>query len=67
MLRVQNVKVNKYVKNKLNICIRLIPLLLRSSVLYVSDVQSFIHTNFGKDRQRPYSACETTLVLCIMK
>ena len=67
MLRVQNVKVNKYVKNKLNICIRLIPLLLRSSVLYVSDVQSFIHTNFGKDRQIPYSACETTLVLCIMK
>ena len=28
---------------------------MRSSVLYVSEVHLFIHTNFSKDPQRPYS------------
>lgn len=55
MLPVRNAKINKYVNDKLNIDTRLFPILLRSSVLYVSEVHSFIHTNFGKDRQRPYS------------
>ena len=33
----------------------LFPVRLRSSVLYVSEVHLFIHTNFSKDHQKPYS------------
>ena len=55
MLRVKNVKVNKQIKDKLMIETSLFPVLLRSSVLYVSEVHLFIHTNFSKDHQRPYS------------
>ena len=50
MLRLKNV--NKWIKDKLKIQTRLFPVLLRSSVLYVSEVHLFIHTNFGKDYQR---------------
>ena len=49
MLRVKNVKVNKWIKDKLKIETRLFPVLLRSSVLHVFEVHLFIHTNFGKD------------------
>ena len=55
MLRVKNVKVNKQIKDKLMIETSLFPVLLRSSVLYVSEVHLFIHTNFSKDHQKPYS------------
>ena len=55
MLRLKNAKFNKCVIYKLKIDTRLFPVLLRSSVLYVSDVHLFIHTNFGKDNQRSYS------------
>ena len=55
MLRLKNVRVNKWIKDKLKIETRLFPALLRSSVLYVSDIHLLIHTNFGKDHQRPYS------------
>ena len=55
MLRLKNVRVNKLIKDKLKIETRLFPVLLRSFVLYVSDIHLFIHTNFDKDHQRPYS------------
>lgn len=55
MLTLKNLKVNKWIIDKLKIETRHFPVFLRSSVIYVSEVSLFINTNFGKDYQRPYS------------
>ena len=56
MLRIQNVKINDYIRKNFCIKTRLFPMLLRHSILYAPDIRLFVSIRSGRDRQRPY--CE---------
>ena len=56
MLRMQNVKINNYIRKKFCIKTCFFPMLLRRSILYAPDIRLFVSIRSGRDRQRPY--CE---------
>ena len=56
MLRIQNVKINNYIRKNFFIKTCLFPMLLRHSILYAPDNRLFVSIRSGRDRQRPY--CE---------